>query len=144
MKKFAHIIEKYESSGVRIDNIEYAVDSVKQGAKREYIMENLRADYRGMKETDAMALLNELFAANGGEFKKENRAGYIYGIFMLMVGLPCAYYIFYVFTYGGILMRPILVFTGAFFCTLVGVYLIIKSLRGKYRDDDSPFKGYEN
>ena len=107
-------------------------------------MDNLRADYRGMRETDAMALLNELFAANGGEFKKENRTGYLYGIFMLMIGLPLAYYIFYVFTYGGILMRPILVFGGAIFCNLVGVYLIIKALRGKYRDSDDPFKNMEN
>ena len=140
MKKFANIIDKYQSRGVSIDNIEYAVESVKRGAKREHILDNLSADYRGMNLTDANGLLNELFEVNGGEFKKENRYGYLFGSFMLMLGLPCAFYIFYVFTYGGILVRPILVFGLAIFGTFSGLYLIIKALLGKYRDADEPFK----
>jgi hypothetical protein len=139
MKKFANIIEKYQSRGVNIDNIEYAVESVKRGAKREHIIDNLSADYRGMNLTDANGLLNELFEANGGEFKKENRYGYLFGSFMLMLGLPCAFYIYYVFTYGGILVRPVLVFGLAIFGTLSGLYLIVKALLGKYRDADEPF-----
>jgi hypothetical protein len=144
MKKFANIIEKYQQLGVRTDNIEYAIEAVKQGAKREQILENLMADYRGEKEYLAMGLLNEVFAVNGGEFKKENRGGYIYGIFMIAIGMSCAYYIYHVFTYGGTLRRPIWIILGAICCNLVGVYLIIKALRGKYRDGDDPFKDYEN
>lgn len=140
MKKFANIIDKYQSRGVSIDNIEYAVESVKRGAKREHILDNLSADYRGMNLTDANGLLNELFEVNGGEFKKENRYGYLFGSFMLMLGLPCAFYIYYVFTYGGILVRPIVVFGLAIVGTFSGLYLIIKALLGKYRDADEPFK----
>ncbi|HUP13877.1 MAG TPA: hypothetical protein VM187_16765 [Niastella sp.] len=139
MKKFALIIEKYQNRGVSIDNIEYAVESLKRGGKREHILENLSADYRGMNVIDATALLEELFAANGGEFKKENRNGYLFGSFMLMLGLPCAFYIYDVFTYGGIIIRPVLIFSGAILGTISGVYLIIKAIRGKYRDADEPF-----
>jgi hypothetical protein len=139
VKKNVSIIEKYQERGISTDNIEYAIESVKRGAKREHILENLSADYRGMNSTDANGLLNELFAADGGEYKKENRGGYLYGILFLMLGIPCAFYIYYVFTYGGTLVRPILVFSGAIFCNITGVYLIIKALRGKYRDTDEPF-----
>jgi hypothetical protein len=93
-----------------------------------------------MNLTDANGLLNELFEVNGGEFKKENRYGYLFGCFMLILGLPCAFYIYYVFTYGGILVRPVLVFGLAIAGTFSGLYLIIKALLGKYRDSDEPFK----
>jgi hypothetical protein len=53
MKKFASIIEKYQTRGISVDNIEYAVESVKRGAKREHIIDNLIADSRGMNLTDA-------------------------------------------------------------------------------------------
>lgn len=139
MKKFANIIEKYQSRGVSFDNIEYAVESVKRGAKREHIIDNLSADYRGMNLTDANGLLNELFEANGGEFKKENRYGYLYSTFLLMLGLPLAFYIYYVFTYGGVLVRPVLVFAGAITFNFLGIVLLIKAIRGKYRDSDEPF-----
>jgi hypothetical protein len=140
MKKFDPIIEKYRNKGVRADNIEYAIDSVKYGTKREHILESLTADYRGMNAEDAINLLEELFVTNGGEFKKENRTGYLYGAFLLLIGLSCAYWIFYVFNYGGILVRPILVFLTAILGTLGGITLIIKALLGKYRDTDDPFK----
>ena len=139
MKKFADIIEKYQGRGVSIDNIEYAVESVKRGAKRQHVIDNLIADYRGMNLTDANGLLNELFEANGGEFKKENRYGYLFGSFMLMLGLPLAFKIYYVFTYGGILVRPIAFFGGAIVFNALGIILLIKAIRGRYRDSDEPF-----
>ena len=139
MKKFDPIIEKYRNKGVSADNIEYAIESVKDGTKREHILENLTADYRGMNIGDATRLVEELFVVNGGEFKKENRGGYLSGAFLLLLGLPCAYYIFHVFTYGGVLLSPILVSLAAIFGTLSGVILIIKALFGKYRDTDDPF-----
>jgi hypothetical protein len=89
--------------------------------------------------TDANGLLNELFEANGGEFKKENRYGYLFGTFLLMIGLPLAYYIYYVFTYGGTLVRPITVFIGAIGCNTLGIILLILAICGKYRDSDEPF-----
>ena len=92
-----------------------------------------------MNLTDANGLLNELFAANGGEFKKENRYGYLFGSFMLMLGLLFAFYIYYKFTYGGIIRRPILTFAGTISLCGIGVHLLIKAIRGKYRDSDEPF-----
>lgn len=144
MKKFDPIIQKYRNKGVSADNIEYAIDSVKDGTKRELILENLTADYRGMNAGDATRLLEELFVVNGGEFKKENRNGYWVGAFLLLMGLSSAYYIFHVFTYGGVLVKPILVFIVAILGPLGGIIAIIRALRGKYRDeddddDDNPF-----
>ncbi|SDH35460.1 hypothetical protein [Chitinophaga filiformis] len=136
MKKFDPIIEKYKNKGVSAENIEYAIDSVKDGTKRELILENLTADYRGMNAGDATRLLEELFVANGGEFKKENRGGYFTGAFLLLIGLACGYYIFHVFTYGGVLIRPILVSLLAILGTLGGIASIILALLGAYREDD--------
>ena len=136
MRKFDPIIEKYRNKGVSAENIEYAIDSVKDGTKRELILENLTADYRGMNAGDATRLLEELFVANGGEFKKENRGGYFTGAFLLLIGLACGYYIFHVFTYGGVLIRPILVSLLAILGTLGGIASIILALRGEYREDD--------
>lgn len=140
MKKFKPIIEKYTNKGVTIDNIEYAIESVKQGSKREHVLENLTADYRGMQITDANSLLEELFAVNGGEFKKENRTGYLYGFFFLMLGLLAGFYVFYVFMYGGLIKRPVTISLMALAGTGTGLFLIIKAMRGKYRDADDPFK----
>jgi hypothetical protein len=139
MTKFDPIIEKYRNKGVSNDNIEYAIESVKYGTKREHILESLTADYRGMNETNANSLLEELFAANGGEFKKENRTGYLYGAFFLMIGLLAAFYVLYVFMYGGVMKRPVTYSLIALSGTGTGLLLIIKAIRGKYRDTDDPF-----
>lgn len=140
MKKFEPIIEKYSSIGISTDNIDYAVSSVKEGAKRAHIIENLTSDYRGMNIFQSMDLLDELFEANGGEFKKENRGGYLYGAFFLLIGLSCTFYICYVLLFGGVIVKPALVGGGAIFSTIAGLSFIIKSVRGKYRDEDEPFK----
>jgi hypothetical protein len=140
MKNIDSIKERYLSKGIKQDNLIYAIDAVKNGSKREHIIENLTADYRGMQEHEAQLLLAELFAANGGEFKKENRAGYLYGTFFLMFGLAAAFYIFYVYTYGGILYRPILISIIAILGILGGIYYFGRAIAGKYRDTDEPFK----
>ncbi len=79
MKNIDSIKARYRSMGIKEDNIDYAISAVKDGVKRAHIVENLTADYRGMKEEETMPLLNELFAANGGEHKKENSNGYLFG-----------------------------------------------------------------
>jgi hypothetical protein len=140
MEKFEPIIEKYISIGISTDNIEYAVTSVKEGAKRAHIIENLTSDYRGMNIFQSMDLLDELFEANGGEFKKENRGGYLYGALFLLIGLSCTFYICYVLLFGGVIIRPVLVGGGAIIGTITGLSFIFKSLGGNYRDEDEPFK----
>ena len=139
MKKFDTIIDKYLKIGVSKDDIEYAISEVKNGTKRAYIIENLTDDYRSMHFEQATELLEDLFAANGGEFKKENRGGYLYGIVFLMFGLSCTSYILYTFICKVILIRPILVFLGAITCNFTGILYLVKSIKGSYRDCDEPF-----
>lgn len=141
MRNIESIKDKYLGKGIREDNLSYAIEAVKEGSKREHIIENLTADYRGMPADEASQLLEELFAANGGEFKKENRGGYLYGAFFLLIGLSATFYIYYVFTYGGVLIKPILVWAAAILCSFTGVTFIIKAIAGKYRDGkDDPFE----
>jgi hypothetical protein len=139
MSKFKSVREYYLNKGFSEDNIDYTISAVNDGAKREHIIESLTADYRGMSYEDATNLLNSIYGVSGGEFKKENRGGYLYGAFFLLIGIPCAIYIFYVLSYGGILVRPVLIFAGAGFGILGGIGLIVKSISGKYRDSDEPF-----
>ena len=65
MGKFDSIKEKYTARGINPDHIDYAISSVKDGAKREHIIDNLTADYRGMNNEQSVALLEELFIVNG-------------------------------------------------------------------------------
>jgi hypothetical protein len=139
MGKFDAVIEKYTTNRVSTDNIDFAISAIKDGTRREHILENLTADYRGMKHDEANAMLEDLFATNGGEFKKENNNGYLFGIVFLFFGGACSFYIFYVFYYGGVLVRPILVFIGAFSGLVGGISYIIKSMKGKFRHEDDPF-----
>ncbi|HEX2630251.1 MAG TPA: hypothetical protein VHM26_14590 [Chitinophagaceae bacterium] len=139
MAKFDHIINKYRQAGVREDNIEYAILAAKDGGKREHIIENLTADYRGMTEQEATAMLEEIFKANGGEFKKENRGGYWYGAFMLIIGIACSWYLYHYYTYGGSLVEPVYIWLGAVLGVGIGLLLIIVSLLGVFREKDSPF-----
>jgi hypothetical protein len=134
MKKNSSIAQKYESMGISADNIEYAITAVKNGSKREHIIENLTADYRGLSNQQATALLEELFRANGGEFKKENRNGYLYGSAALLVGLSCSFYIFYVLMYGGVIVKPILVGIGAVGGLVSGIIYFVMAISGNYRD----------
>lgn len=133
MSKIANVKHAYLLKGISEDNILYAIDAVKSGTRREQILENLTADYRGVSEQDANVLIEDLFKANGGEFKYENRLGYLYGSFSLLIGLPLSFYIWYVFTYGGVLIKPVLVFGGAILFTLSGIVMIGSAVFGRYR-----------
>ncbi|WP_276485415.1 hypothetical protein [Paraflavitalea pollutisoli] len=139
MNNFAAIKAKYLAQGVKEDNIDYAIGAVKEGGKREHILDNLMADYRGMDPIEASQLMEELFAANGGEFKKENRGGYLYGVVLLLLGLAATFYIYYVYTYGGTLRKALLVWAVAIGGVLGGIVYIVMSMRGKYRDEHDPF-----
>lgn len=140
MGKFDQIIDKYTRAGIGADNIEYAISAVKDGTRRENILENLMTDYRGMQYDHANALLEDLYVANGGEFKKENRGGYLFGIAFLVVGCSCAFYILYVLYFGGVLIRPILVSIVGIAGIAGGIKYLMKALKGEYRDHDEPFK----
>ncbi|MEC3874113.1 hypothetical protein [Chryseobacterium salviniae] len=84
MKNFNSIKEKYVSLGVPEKHIDYTFNAVKSGSKREIIVKNLTSDVRNVDHKSANCMLDDMFSANGGEFKYENRSGYIYSIFYLI------------------------------------------------------------
>jgi len=139
MRKFEIIKSRYLALGVTENNIDYAIGAIIDGTKREYIIETLIADYRGMSESQSTQMLEDLFEANGGEFKKENRGGYLFGILLSFVGLLGAG-----FSIGMLLSGEwkikflILAIAGAVFGLSKGPILIIKAVRGNYRDTDDP------
>jgi hypothetical protein len=140
MGKFDKVVTQYRQAGVSEDNIEYAILAAREGGKREHILENLTADYRGMTLTQATAMLDDIFKANGGEFKKENRGGYLFGAFFLMIGIACSFYLYYVYNYGGRLIEPLYVWAGAITGILVGLVFILTAMTGSFRDKDAPFQ----
>ncbi|MFZ4931807.1 hypothetical protein [Chryseobacterium sp. Mn2064] len=82
--KLEDIREKYVSLGIPEKNVEYALNAVKSGTKKDFIMKNLTSDIRKVDAATANSMLDEMFAANGGEFKYENRGGYLYSVFYLI------------------------------------------------------------
>jgi hypothetical protein len=137
MAKFDLIREKYLKLDVREDNIDFAIGAVLDGTKREHIIESLTADYRGMIEAQSTQLLQDLFAANGGEFKKENRGGYLNGALLLLVGLTgTGFFIAMLLTGEAKVKFIVLSLSAAVFGLPTGAMAIIKSVKGKYRDND--------
>jgi hypothetical protein len=140
MSKFNAASQQFLAKGTKKENIDYAIDAVKTGTKREFIIENLTSDYRGMSREDAISLVDAMFALSGGEFKKENAGGYLYGGALLAAGLLLGFYIGYVLLFGGVLFRPILLITATAALLGLGAKLLFKAMRGKYRDADEPFR----
>lgn len=143
MGKFDTVIETFTHMGISRENIDYAIESAKDGAKRDHMLESLTADYRGMKPMEANLLVEAVFNANGGEFKKENRGGYIFGVFFLLIGISCTWILYRFYSFGGeiLLKLLIMIWAGAILGTLAGLFYIILSFLGKHRDTDDPFKG---
>jgi hypothetical protein len=135
MKKFESIIEKYTQKGVSIDNINYAISTVKDGIRREHALESLTADYRGVDFFLATDMLEDLYEANGGEFKKENKGGYYLATLFILLGGGAAWHVIHTLLYGGLLYLQVAALGGILL--FVGIFLLIKTLRGKYRVDDA-------
>jgi len=136
---FTNIKSKYLALGVKEDNIDYAISAVVDGAKREHILETLTAGYRGMTESQSTQILDDLFEANGGEFKTENRGGYLYGILLCFIGVLGLGFLIAMLVSGELRMKFVVLAAGAALFGLVkGPALIIKAFRGKYRDGDDP------
>lgn len=141
MKKpgFTSIKSKYLALGVTESNLDYAIGAVVDGTKKEHIIETLTADYRGMSEIQSTQILEELFEANGGEFKKENRGGYLYGVLLSFIGLLGLGFLIALLASGeGRLKFILLSSAAAIFGLIKGLALLIKSFRGNYRDTDEP------
>lgn len=129
--------EKYLGLGVLEKNFDYAVSAVKNGTKRELILKNLTSDVRKMEKELSVNLLDELFQANGGEFKYENRVGYMYSIAYLIVAFLC-FLLIYVslfssnYTFGAKI--KVGAFVGFFSFSFLFIKTFILTLRGKHRD----------
>ncbi len=140
MSKFSTIKQKYLLRGFKEDNIDFAISAVKDGNKREHIIEGLTADYRGMTTEQSNPLLDELFIAFGGEFKKENQGGYLYGTLLLLVGVAgAAGFIAMLISGEGKMKFILLSIAAAVFGLFSGAVLMVKAFKGKYRESDAPF-----
>lgn len=141
MQTINQIKEKYLFSGLKEDNIDFAITSVKEGNKREHIIESLTADYRGMSKEKANRLLDELYEAVGGEFKKENNGGYANGATLLIIGLFGAGFLFAMIYSGEWKLKYlILAVIAAIFGFTNGIRALTKAIKGKYRDTDDVFE----
>lgn len=142
MAKFDLIRQKYLSLGVKEDNVDFAIEAVIDGTRREHIIESLTADYRGMTEAQSNVLLEELFMANGGEFKKENSRGYLFAVLLLLIGITGTGFLIAFLLSGGVAVKLKLILvslSAALFGLIKGGTLLAKSLKGNYRDSDDPF-----
>lgn len=133
------IKQEFQLEGINEEHIDYAVSAIKEGTRRELIMENL-IDQRGLDAFKSSELLDNLYQLNGGEFKVENRGGYVMGIFSLMGGLGLIAWSVFLFVNKIKLVGAIILgFSGAAM-VLNGVIILVTALRGKYRDEMDPFK----
>lgn len=126
--KLEEVKEKYVSLGVAEKNVDYALNAVKTGTKKDFIMKNLTSDIRKVDVATANSMLDEMFAANGGEFKYENRGGYLYSTFYLIAIVALSIVTFYFskenrsmqFKFGGALLLFIVLFFRTFIPTIKG------------------------
>ncbi len=132
---FETVINEYLTAGVKRSNIDLAIELVKKGTKRDHIIENLTEDYNGMDEFEATQMVSDLYEVSGTEFKQENRAGLLFGVLALALGLAATAYIIVVFTQGGVLVAPAVVVLVAIVGTLLGIFSLVKGLFGKHKND---------
>jgi len=133
MNKFAKARDKHLLKGIKEANIDYAIDAIKFGTKRELIVENLILTVRKETEENANLLLDDLYKANGGEFKYENRWGCFLGIIVLLLGSAGAFDILYTLKHGGKLSLKEFILTPA--AIIIGLYFIILAVRQKHKED---------
>jgi len=134
MDKFKNVTDRYVEYGISEFNIEYAIQEVLDGTKREYIEESLTQEYRGMTSAQATALLNDLYLADGGEFKRQNRKGYFWAFAFMLAGAICSFLTYHFWKESGLISLKIV--AGAILCSLAGILTLISVLFGQYREED--------
>ncbi|MCS3530619.1 hypothetical protein [Chryseobacterium sp. JUb7] len=131
MKNLIEIKEKYLSLGLPEKHFDYAFNAVKSGTKKDIIIKNLTSDVRKVDYTLASNMLDDMFSANGGEFKYENRGGYLYSILYLIVIIVLGLILTFSNDNNSLrikLSAAIIVFLVLFFRTL------LPTLRGRFRE----------
>ncbi len=132
MKKFESLVKKHTELGIKYENIEYAISAVKDGTRRELILESLTADYRGVSYPDAYTLLEDIYKKVGGEFKKENRSGYALSILLLVFGIACFLWIYISFIEDDPI--PQMFYYYGALSTLAGIVILAKTIDGNFRE----------
>ena len=131
MKKFDDIKSEFLALGIKESNIDYAINAVKTGTKKELILKNLTSDVRKVEEKIASRLIKKLFENKGGEFKHENRNGYWYASFFLLVSI-ILFSLGYAYLLGD--EKGLKFIIGGVLNLLLCLYNLILTLRGKYRE----------
>ena len=124
----------------------YAKDGRQVSSEFDFpFLNNIEKDQNSIEKAfsaiqQSKEMLDELFEANGGEFRKENRGGYLYAILLLLVAITGTTFFIAILLTGEINMKLIsLSLAGAIFGFSTGLSLLYKSLKGKYRREDDPF-----
>lgn len=130
MRKFSAVKEKYLLLKVRENNIDFAIDAIKYGTGRQLILNDLIASHRGMELTQANHMLNDLYEAYGGEYKKENRRGYVYGSLFITIA----------FVVGMMKLQrsddvPTKIEIIGIASAVLGVFSFILAIRGRFREE---------
>ncbi|MDB5251242.1 MAG: hypothetical protein JWP27_411 [Flaviaesturariibacter sp.] len=128
MKKYRAVKDSWIARGVAEEPIDFAIDSIRQGVRREHIIDGLTADYRRMSFLDATSLLNELYAAHGGEFRNAGRSGAALGTAMFVIGSGLTFFFLKYFSEGGFAAVPIRLLALPVLCALSGAGLLFKAL----------------
>lgn len=131
MKNLNEIKEKYLSLGLPEKHFDYAFNAVKSGTKKDIIIKNLTSDVRKVDHELANNMLDEMFTSNGGEFKYENRGGYLYSILYLIIIIVLGLIIIFSKYNSSLIIKLSIALVGflvLFFRTL------IPTLRGRFRE----------
>jgi len=139
MSKYQEAKDGFGQIGVNEGHIDYAMSAIKEGTRRELIVENL-VGQRGLAVSTSDDLLNQLYQLQGGEFKIENRGGYIMGIFSILAALGLAGFAIFLFYNKNKMALAVALSFGSVALIVNGIRILIAAFRGKYRDDMDPFK----
>jgi hypothetical protein len=136
--KFDEIKANYLAQGQKEDLIDYAISEVQMHTKRNELMGCLTDDHMNMSPLTANALLNDLYEANGGEFTRENRFGFLWAIGLII--FAGVLFLFYytlennqdLNTISNDKLKGISIsFTGLFL--ILGIITLVLSFLGKFR-----------
>lgn len=135
-KNFINLKEELLQKGFSERNFDYLYNAVKTGKNREVIFKNLTSDVRKVEPNIANEALDKVFEFNGGEFKYENRTGFMYSIAYAMVAV-LSLLIIISFLNGSLLNLKLFIasIAGFFIFSYKLATTLYKSTRGKYRGE---------
>ena len=135
-KKFTNLKIELINAGLSEKNFEYLYNAIKSGTKRELIFKNLTSDVRKVNPEIANISIEKMYKLNGGEFKYENRSGYLYSAAYSIIAIA-GLLILISFLSGYKLSTKIVIASALLFFgfSYKAITTILKTVRGKYRDE---------